>query len=77
MTELREIDGNGHVPETSSETANLPNPKMCGCCQRLRPDEPITMWGTLTDAGGKEWRICGKCISAMWRKRSPKLEPLV
>jgi hypothetical protein len=73
MTELRDIDGNGFTPD--------PEPVlmlMCGCCQRLRTKpEDVAMFGTLTDAGGKQWRICGKCISAMWRKRAPKLEPLV
>ena len=52
--------------------------RVCGCCQRRRhKPEDLAMFGALTDAGGKTWRICGKCISAMWRKRSPKLEPLV
>lgn len=69
--ELRDIDANGHVPEP---VVSL----MCGCCQRYRSDpQDRAMFATLIDAGGKTWRICGKCISAMWRKRAPKLEPLV
>jgi len=66
--ELRPIDGDGHMPDA---------PRRCGCCQKIRDDwEGLAMFGTLTDAGGKVWDICGKCISAMWRKRAPKLEPL-
>jgi hypothetical protein len=79
---IREIDGNGHIPELSSGSGDHLNEtvtgKVCGCCQRLRSDpQDIAMFGTLLDAGGKTWHICGKCISAMWRKRAPKLEPLV
>lgn len=49
---------------------------ICGCCQRLRAKaEDVRMFGTLTDAGGKQWRICGKCIRTMW-KRAPKPEPI-
>ena len=67
----RPLDGNGHVPDEVI-------PTVCGCCQRLRTrPEQVMMFGELVDAGGKVWNICGKCISAMWRKRAPKLEPLV
>jgi len=71
----RPIDGNGYVPD---EAAGYQLPRMCGCCQRHRiKPEDIAMFGRLIDAGGKSWDICGKCISTMWRKRAPKLEPLV
>ncbi len=54
------------------------HPNVCGCCQKTRTDpEQLAMFGTLTDAGGKTWDICGKCIQVMWRKRAPKPDPLV
>lgn len=45
----------------------------CGCCQKARTDPgEIALFGTLTDASGKTWRICGKCIQVMWHRRAPR-----
>lgn len=49
----------------------------CGCCQKDRQDpNDIALFGTLTDANGKVWDLCGKCIQVMWRKRAPRPEPV-
>lgn len=49
----------------------------CGVCQKTRTEpEDVAMFGQLTDAGGKVWPVCGKCIRVLWRKRAPKVEPL-
>lgn len=50
-----------------------PLPKRCGCCQKTRTDpDDIERFGTLTDATGYPWSICGKCIQYLWRKRHPR-----
>lgn len=45
----------------------------CELCQKRRDDpNDMELFGALTDCNGKTWRICGKCIQVMWRKRAPK-----
>jgi hypothetical protein len=51
--------------------------EQCECCQKVRTDPiDVGLFGDLTDCNGKKWRICGKCIQVMWRKRAPRPEPI-
>ncbi len=77
-------DGSHVRPEDIGKHNQVPQPgvadhrRICGCCQKSYDDpDDLAVFGILTDAGGKNWDLCGKCIQVMWRKRAPKLEPLV
>lgn len=51
--------------------------KTCGCCGESYEDpNDLAVFGVLTDANGKAWKLCGPCIQALWAERRPDLEPI-
>lgn len=45
----------------------------CQCCQKTRTDpDDIAVFGHLVYLDGRTFRVCGKCIQVMWRKRAPR-----
>lgn len=49
----------------------------CGCCGEPYEDpNDLAVFGTLTDANGRQWKLCGPCIQVLWQERRPELEPL-
>lgn len=49
----------------------------CGCCgDSYTEDNDLLVFGTLTDANGVKWPLCGPCVQTLWAERRPELEPL-